>query len=55
MLVLRISAMSVDGFNPYDVLGIPFQSTEKEARIAGLKLIKKHHPDKGGKDDDKVS
>lgn len=46
--------MSIDGFNPYEVLKIPYGSSQKTARTAAFKLIKELHPDKGGNDDDYV-
>lgn len=46
--------MSIDGFNPYIVLGVSYGCTDKEARLAALKKIKEQHPDKGGTGDDDV-
>lgn len=34
--------------NPYDVLGISVESSKEEAKSAYRKLVKKHHPDRGG-------
>jgi DnaJ-class molecular chaperone len=34
--------------NPYDVLGIDIDASDKDIKIAYRKLAMKHHPDKGG-------
>lgn len=34
--------------NYYDVLGVPFNATEHEITRAWRKLVKDHHPDRGG-------
>ena len=34
--------------NPYDILGVKENATESECKKAYIRLIKIHHPDKGG-------
>lgn len=41
--------------NPYTVLGINKYSTEDEIRLAYRRLMKKHHPDSGDGDTDKLN
>lgn len=40
--------------NPYTVLGINKYSTEDEVRLAYRRLMKKHHPDSGDGDTEKL-
>ncbi len=47
--------MGFDGFDPYAILGVSYEASQRAARLAAFKLLKKHHPDKGGQDEDYVS
>lgn len=47
--------MSLDEFNPYELLGITYNASEKDIRKVIFNKIRENHPDKGGTDDDKVS